>query len=765
VQVALILRQPSTRSPATPPPQPGPERRGRKPIRDNTRLLLFGVAVLIAALAALLALASRSSSLAPDFLTEFVLYALSVTNLTMLVALVFVLARNIVKLVVERRRALPFARFRARLVTVLLGMTLIPALLVLLVGSELIRNNIDQWFNAPMDNMLSTATDMASDYYEERQRLVSLQAQRFARALRTADLGAADSATVREIVAPDVVQERVDLVEVYGLGNGAADRPGVVALVDVAGQALPRTYSRREADRLADRTAVSGADQELVEPLPGGGELIRRAVPIRSSPNGPVRGVVVATEYLSEGVVARARSVTEAYEAYRQLEVLKQPLSTVYLSFFLMLTLMILVGATWMGLYLAKRITRPIQTLATAANEIGAGHLDHRVQVEANDEFGSLIEAFNRMAGDLAASRRRLERSALELEERHEEVEGRRRYVETILDRITTGVVSIDLAGRIRTWNSAATRLLGIDVSVGGLAASRVFAARDLKPLAALIDEAAGSRQDLRPQEVAIVRDERELHLVVMATPLRRQDGQLEGTVVVFDDVSPLVRAQRAAAWREVARRLAHEIKNPLTPIQLCAERMRRHFAEAPVATRALVEECTTTIVGEVESLKGLVDEFSQFARMPPPRTVSTDLHALLDDALALYRGLFTDVDIRPRYAASLPHVSVDPEQLRRVVINVVDNAIEAMDRRGIIEVETHHDAANNVVKIVVGDNGPGIPPAERDKLFLPYYSTKQRGSGLGLAIVRRIVAEHGGNIDVTDNVPRGTRFAIELPA
>jgi two-component system nitrogen regulation sensor histidine kinase NtrY len=430
-----------------------------------------------------------------------------------------------------------------------------------------------------------------------------------------------------------------------------------------------------------------------------------------------------------------------------------------------MLTLMILVGATWMGLYLAKRITRPIQTLATAANEIGAGHLDHRVQVEANDEFGSLIEAFNRMAGDLAASRRRLERSALELEERHEEVEGRRRYVETILDRITTGVVSIDLAGRIRTWNSAATRLLGIDVSVGGLPASTVFAARDLKPLAALIDEAAGSRQDLRPQEVAIIRDERELHLVVMATPLRRQDGQLEGTVVVFDDVSPLVRAQRAAAWREVARRLAHEIKNPLTPIQLCAERMRRHFAEAPVATRALVEECTTTIVGEVESLKGLVDEFSQFARMPPPRTVSTDLHALLDDALSLYRGLFTDVDIRPRYAASLPHVSVDPEQLRRVVINVVDNAIEAMDRRGIIEIETHHDAANNVVRIVVGDNGPGIPPAERDKLFLPYYSTKQRGSGLGLAIVRRIVAEHGGNIDVTDNVPRGTRFAIELPA
>jgi two-component system nitrogen regulation sensor histidine kinase NtrY len=760
-----LPRSPAPVKAVTPPRRRSPAPKGRKPFRDNTRLLLFGIAILIAALAALLALASRSSAFAPDFLTEFVLYALSVTNLTMLVALVFVLGRNIVKLVIEQRRALPFARFRARLVTVLLGMTLIPAVLVLLVGSELIRNNIDQWFNAPMDAMLSSATEIASDYYEERQRIVASQAQRLARLLRPLDFATADSSAVRELVAPDVTQERIDLVEVYRVGPPSGQRPGVVRLTDVAGPALPREYSPPAADRLAEQTVVGATESELVEKLPDGGELIRTAVPIRTSPNGPVRGVVIASEYLSNQVAARARAVTAAYEAYRQLEVLKRPLALVYLGFFLMLTLMILVGATWMGLYLAKRITRPIQILATAANEIGAGHLDHRVEAEANDEFGSLIDAFNRMAGDLAASRRRLERSAIELERKHEEVEGRRRYVETILDRITTGVVSIDLAGRIRTWNSAATRLLGIDVTVAGLPVSTVFASRELKPLAQLIEDAGGAREDPRPQEVSIMRDSRELHLVVMATPLRRSDGQMEGTVIVFDDVSPLIRAQKTAAWREVARRLAHEIKNPLTPIQLCAERMQRHFAEAPAATQALVAECTSTIVGEVESLKGLVDEFSQFARMPAPRTVPTDLHALLDDALSLYRGLFTEVEIRPQYATSLPKVAVDPEQVRRVIINVVDNAIEAMERRGAIEVETQHDAANNVVRIVVADNGPGIPPAERDKLFLPYYSTKQRGSGLGLAIVRRIVAEHGGSIDVTDNTPRGTRFAIELPA
>jgi two-component system nitrogen regulation sensor histidine kinase NtrY len=214
-----------------------------------------------------------------------------------------------------------------------------------------------------------------------------------------------------------------------------------------------------------------------------------------------------------------------------------------------------------------------------------------------------------------------------------------------------------------------------------------------------------------------------------------------------------------------VARRLAHEIKNPLTPIQLCAERMRRHFAGAPAPTRELVEECTSTIVGEVESLKGLVDEFSQFARMPAPRVVSTDLHELLTDVLALYRGVCPDVALRPGFAEGLPRVAIDPEQIRRVVINLVDNAVEAMGQRGTIDVETQYLPDQKVVRVVIADDGPGIPAAEREKLFLPHYSTKQRGSGLGLAIVRRIVAEHGGRIDVTDNVPRGTRFAVELPA
>ena len=750
------------------PVPPAPRRSSAPPrrrLRDNTKLLLAGIAVLIAALASLLALASRSATLAPDFLTEVVLYALSATNLTILVALVFVLARNIVKLLVEKRRALPFADFRAKLVAVLLGMTLIPAVLVLLVGSELIRNSVDRWFNAPMDDVLSSANAIAGDYYQERQRLVGAQAVRLSKALGEIDLASASASTVREIIEPDVLEERLALVEVYRVeAAGTSERPLLIPIVDAGAPSLPSEYARASADRLAARAVDEGVLAPVIERLPNGGDLIRSAMPIRAAPEGPPQGVVIASDYVTSQFAGRARRMTQAYEDYQQLRVLKQPLAGVYLSFFLMLTLMILVGATWMGLYLAKRITRPVQMLATAANEIGAGHLDHRVEPETRDEFGSLIEAFNRMAADLSASRRRLERSSVELERKHQDVEGRRRYVETILERIAAGVISVDTGGLIRTMNSAASRMLGLDARVSGLPVSVVFGTPELKPLGTLIDEASRSREDAPPQDVAIVRGGRELHLAVMSTPLRREDGVSDGLVLVFDDVTPLIRAQKVAAWREVARRLAHEIKNPLTPIQLSAERMRRHFAAAPPSTRDLVEECTTTIVGEVESLKGLVDEFSQFARMPSPRAVPTDINALLMEVLALNRGIFPNVELRPRFAETLPRISVDPEQIRRVIHNLIDNAIEAMERRGRIDIETHHSPADSLIRIVVADNGPGIPAAEREKLFLPYYSTKQRGSGLGLAIVRRIVAEHGGSIDVSDNVPRGTRFVVELP-
>jgi two-component system nitrogen regulation sensor histidine kinase NtrY len=738
----------------------------RRPFRDNPRLILAGIGVLLAVLVGILALADRTARLSPDFLTEVVLYALSATNLMMLLALGFVLARNVIKLVVERRRAIPFARFRAKLVFVLLAMTLVPAVLVLIVGSRVVLTAVDRWFNAPMEEILASANQIASDYYRERQRNVSDGASRLADVLSRANFTSPDVGPIRDLVSADVNEQRIGMVQVYRIVTGAGAQIDVVPVVDVASPTIPPGWARASADLLAARVATGIETQPwMLEPMTGGdsGQLLRAASTIRT-PDGRPAGVVVASEYLSGDLATRSRRMTQAYEDYNQLRVLKQPLAGVYLSFFVMVTLLILVSSTWMGFYLAKRITRPVQMLSVAAREIGQGHYDQRIEHEATDEFGSLIEAFNSMAAELASSRRRLERATMDLERNHQEVETRRRYIETILERVATGVVSIDPAGKIGTINSAAVRLLDVDAAIVGRSAVDVFARSDLQPINALLDQAARAKTDAIAQEVALVRDGRELTVAAAATRLVGAGGGYEGVVLVLDDVTPLIRAQKVAAWREVARRLAHEIKNPLTPIQLSAERMRRKLSDLDAPRSELVQECTTTIIGEVEALKSLVDEFSQFARMPTPRAVPMDLHDLVQDSLALYNGLFTDVRFECRFAAALPQVRIDAEQMRRVLMNLVDNALEAMNRSGTIVIETSYEAKDNLVRLVVSDDGPGIPEGEREKLFLPYYSTKGRGSGLGLAIVRRIVAEHGGTIEATDNVPQGTRFTIELP-
>ena len=755
------------------PARPVDPRAERRPFRDNPRLILLGILVLIAALVAMVRFADSSTELNPDFLTEVVLYALSAADLTMLVALVFVLARNIVKLLVERRRGLPFSRFRAKLVLALLGLTIVPCVLVLIVGSELIRSSTEKWFSQPIDDILGVATKIAQDYYRDRETSVTGHAARIAREIPVAAVESGDLETVRRAIEAEVAQGRVGLVEVYRSRSKAGQRADVVPLVAVESPGLPRGPVRASADHLASVVASGGSEAYAPEPLEGGGELVRGGAAVRDG-SGRVVGVVLVSDHLSGESAKHARQIIEAYQNRSQLLALRRPIRGVYLTLFVMMTLMIMVSATWTGLYLAKRITRPVQRLAAGAREIGAGHLDHRIEPETRDEFGALVEAFNTMAGELAASQRKLEHSRLDLERKNQQLDERRQYIETVLERIATGVVSLGPEGQIETINGAALRLLEVDRTVIGARADDVCRREDLKPLEALLAQTRSGGPASAVQEIALLREGRELHLAAAATPLLRDDGSAGGAVLVFDDVTPLIRTQRVAAWRDVARRLAHEIKNPLTPIQLCAERMRRQFSSAPAPARALVEECTSTIVGEVESLKALVDEFAQFARMPAPRAVPADLNAALAETLALYHGLFREIRIEQRFAPALPPVRVDLEQMRRVVINLVDNAVEALGGSAAtvrpdgappaIIVETRHDAGNGVARILVSDNGPGIPAADRDKLFMPYYSTKRRGSGLGLAIVRRIIAEHGGSIEVADNVPTGTVFTIELP-
>jgi two-component system nitrogen regulation sensor histidine kinase NtrY len=755
-------------------PDATPGRETRRRLLDNPRAIGAIFSLLLAVLAALFWLSNQTSEIPLRILNDVVLYAVLAVDLALLVALGFVLARSLVKLWVEQRQSMPFARFRAKLVAALLAMAIIPALLVLVSGSEIIRNSFSRWFSEPVAAILGASQDIAQRYYQDRQDATGWRAGRLARSLGATAVAAGDVAALDPVVKTELVQLRNGVIDVYR----AVPVPGGPSDVQwlVGGESMiPRDRVRASADLLAARAVGSRHAEVSPEELESGGLLARTAAPINDA-DGSTVGAVVVSEYLDPALKGELRRATTAYGEYQAVETMRGPIQGVYLSIFLAVTLLILVSATWFGLYFAKRITRPVQRLAEGARAIGAGRLDFRLEPETGDEMGNLVEAFNMMAAEVRTSQEKLEQSRQTLERTNVEVDARRRYIETILERVATGVISLDTAERISTVNGAAERLLGLDASSIGRPAAEVIGRDDLRPLLPLVDATRRQEPGALVQEVTLVREGREIHLAAAGTRLTGEDGRTEGGVLVLDDVTPLIRAQRVAAWRDVARRLAHEIKNPLTPIQLSAERLRRHFSSAPPASWALVDECTGAIITEVEALKGLVDEFAQFARLRGPRMVPADVNQLVGDTLRLYGGVLQQgrLRIEQHLAPGLPPVRIDAEQIRQVIINLVDNAMEALGGpsapagpSGVapaIIVATASDADAGVVRLTVTDNGPGVAPADREKLFMPYYSTKGRGSGLGLAIVRRIVVEHGGGIEVGDAMPTGTTFTVDLP-
>ncbi|MEK7878754.1 MAG: ATP-binding protein, partial [candidate division NC10 bacterium] len=441
------------------------------------------------------------------------------------------------------------------------------------------------------------------------------------------------------------------------------------------------------------------------------------------------------------------------------------PIKGVYILLFLLMTLIIVFSVTWFGLYLARGITVPIQLLAEGTREVAAGNLKYRVNVRANDEIGILVDSFNRMTGDLGQSKEKLETAYLDLQAKHGELEERRRYTETILQAVATGVVSLDPAGRLTTVNGAAARMLGLPAEGAvGHPYREIFQGPGFTEVIGLIQRMDHLREGTQEREIRFRRGGHAVTLLGSATALLGPRGEYAGTVLVFDDLTELLKAQRLAAWREVAQRIAHEIKNPLTPIQLSAQRLRRRLRDKVADERKLLDECTDTIIQEVDGLRQLVDEFSRFARMPALNPRPTDLHRLLDGVVTLHRESHPALTLNAVFAPDLPLVEVDPDQIKRAVLNLVDNAVEAVSGAGEVVVQTRWFPEAGRVQILVSDNGVGIPPEDKEKLFLPYFSTKAAGTGLGLSIVHQIVTDHRGAIRVEDALPKGSRLIIELP-
>ncbi len=458
---------------------------------------------------------------------------------------------------------------------------------------------------------------------------------------------------------------------------------------------------------------------------------------------------------------ARAmRAIASAWSDYQKLEVQKPSIKAANVSTFLLITLAVLLASIWTGMTLARRITEPIAALAESTRRLRSGDFSSRVDVAANDELGVLVDSFNSMAAGLQQARDATLRSNEELQETNRRLDMERRLVSTVLESVTTGVVAFDAAGLVTVANPAARSLLSlgeVDVTLDQLRRRP-----ELAPLVALVEEAGSGAVPPSPRELILPGEAGERRLEIALRPLSAA-SERGGWVVAVEDTTHVAREQKLAAWSEVARRVAHEIKNPLTPIRLSAERIARRLRAGGPDLAETIERGTKVIVDEVSFLKSLVDEFSRFARLPEMRPEPVDLSELARSAVRLFEGARDGVQVRVESHLSRSRVLLDPEQIKRVLINLIDNALEACGPAGEITVRLSDRAGG--VTLEVADTGRGIPPRDREKLFLPDFTTKGRGTGLGLAIVSRIVADHNGTIRVEDNRPRGARFIIELPA
>jgi PAS domain S-box-containing protein len=673
------------------------------------------------------------------------LYALSTLNFVALVTLALVLVRHLVKLVRERREGRLGSQFKTRMVVGSIALTLLPTAMLFLFSFWLIDTSI-RIFLQPTKQIVTDARGILDEYVTLESRDLRATARQIVRSRGIKEAGAIDRDRAAREIGRDARNFRLATVELREAG-------AEIVRVDGPDAELAPIFR----DAVADARAAVDAGQiyqgQARNTDDNGAIFIVVGVPVGAKA-GEGRGLVVVRRF-SPTLAAQFDSIEDQQRASEDLVREQGRVRKRYVATLSLVTLIVLFATVWIALYVSRTVTEPIQALVEATDEVAGGNLAHRIDVAADGELATLVGSFNAMAAQLGESRERLEE--------------RRAYIETVLASLSTGVVTVDAEGRVTTVNAAAVRVLGLGPGP-----------YDLEELGAAVGPARAKFETLlrRARRAGSASSEMELTLrdgtvmpvSVGVSALSGPEGEYAGAVVTVEDLSELAKAERAAAWNEVARRMAHEIKNPLTPIQLSAERITRGLRreDGLAATRfgRIVEECAASIVREVGALQHMVDEFASYARMPRPRPERADLNEIAREALATYEGRTDGVRLAADLAPALPPLVVDPEQLRRVIVNLVDNALEAVSGADAREVRirTRADASGEVVHLEVEDTGHGIDPADRDRLFLPHFSTRKRGTGLGLAIVRHIVADHRGRVWAEPNAPAGARFVVELP-
>ncbi len=676
-------------------------------------------------------------------------------NVLLLLLMVFLVLRNLAQLVFERRRRFLGTKLRSKLVIAFVSMSFFPTGLLFFIALQFVSTSMDYWFNINVAQSLEESISIAKNIYQEAQDQADRQARLIAErveAKRYGDLGGGDMTPVLQEIIKTHGLAGIEVISGQREVLGRAYRPAI------AGEGVP------EIPLSMIRNALAGnQEQATIQPV-AAGELVRGVSAVRIGGDGRQEALVVSL-LIPQEKVRRMQTISAGYEGYKQLMILKAPIKTTLLVMLLIVTLLIVFCAIWFAFYVAGGLTGPIGRLAEATRRVAEGELDFVLEKTSGDEMGTLVDSFNRMTSDLSASKRQLEEANGALRQGNLDAETRRRYMEIVLQNVAAGVISLDEQGRITTINRFAEELLRIDRrGFEGKEYHAVLRPEHRAILEGFLAELSRSGKPSLERPLRLTVGDDTFSLRVNVTRLEDENNQPLGVVLVFDNLTELEKAQRMAAWREVARRIAHEVKNPLTPIQLSAQRLRKRYLDRLDGDQEVFDVCTKTIVNQVDELKKLVSEFSNFARMPAVHKAVGSLAEMANEVFVLYQEAHKDRQFRLRVEGPIPQFPFDVKQMKRVLINLLNNAVAATATAGVIEIILACEEERNVVTLEVRDNGSGVSDEDKLRLFEPYFSRKKSGTGLGLAIASTVVADHHGYIRVKDNEPRGTRFIIELP-
>ncbi len=685
--------------------------------------------------------------------TNIFVYGLINLNIILLVFLIFLVLRNFVKLYFETKSKMVGSKLRTKLIFAFVGLSIVPTLLLFFVAVGFINKSIEGWFGIRVEDSLRESLELAQNYYKDTSDRTFSGARQIAVRIEREGM-LLDEHRLRSFIEDKRAFMDLSTVEVF-------PETGIKTAYTIAPRVNQNMVPAVSPETIAE--ALKGNAFSFVKTMEVG-DVVRGVSPITSN-EGKVIGAVVASYYVPRSLLDKMKEISATFESYKQQKILKNPVKISYFTILLLVTVVIIFFAIWIGRYVAKEITGPIHELAEGTYAVASGNLDYRIDVESSDEIGLLVKSFNRMTEDLKASKSGLEEANLDLRGKNIELDRRRRYVEIVLGNVPAGVISIDKAGRITAINKVAEEILGVeDKTVVEKAYKDVLRQSESEMLRDMIKEINDLGVEALERQIRVQLREKTITILVNLTVLKDERGNYLGVVVVLDDLTHLLKTQRMAAWKEVARRIAHEVKNPLTPIQLSAQRLRKKYMKKFSDDGKVFDECTSTIIRQVEELKILVNEFSNFARMPSAEPTPNNLNAIVKETMALYESGHRNIVFHPILDEALPIVEVDREQMKRALINLIDNSITSINSEGEISIETHFDRTLMIARIEVADNGCGILKEDKSRLFEPYFSTKKSGTGLGLTIVGNIVADHNGYIRIKDNIPRGTRVVIELP-